>query len=86
MQGLTKIGSIYYSLANGVISTEEAKMVFSRIVDEMQAISAIMDEAGLMPEAGLLRIGTILADLREAVDKMYEKKMSTKIAKVGSEV
>lgn len=71
---LNRMGQVYYGVANGRMNKDEAQYEFLCLVDDMLGTLVIIDEAGLMPEAGLLRLGTIIADLRSAVNKMYEKK------------
>lgn len=81
---LVKIGEIYYRLTDGLMNEKDAKIALEKTINDMLAVLVIIDEAGLMPEVGLLRIGTILADLKDATERMFEKKLDKRAEEVGS--
>lgn len=82
---LIEIGGIYFGMANGHIDVDAARNKMLIAIDNMLGALAVIEEIGAIPEAGVLRLGTGLVNLKEAVEKMYEKKVSHKYDEIGSE-
>lgn len=79
------ISEMYYRMANGHAEVDITRNEMLITIDDMLGILAVIDEIGAIPEVGVLRLGTGLISLKEAAEKMYEKKINRKYDEIGSE-
>lgn len=85
MAKLISIGGIYYRMADCHMDVNKARNEMLTRIDDMLGLLAIIEEVEAIPEAGVLRLGTSLINFKEAVKKMYEKKVCHKYNEIGSE-
>ena len=73
MKKLTDLYTLYLKMANGRMALEKAKQEMLETVDEMSAILLIIKEDAMWGTTHCLRIGEVLADTKEIVEKQLKE-------------